>query len=80
LSYKWGGLDAIWQTTTKNLGMRLAEFDIVELPKTLSDTVHVVRNLGLKCVWIDSLCIIQDDKEDWAREAVKMAFIYQTPL
>ncbi|KAG9501781.1 hypothetical protein J7337_007472 [Fusarium musae] len=80
LSYKWGGLDAIWQTTTKNLGMRLAEFDIVELPKTLSDTVHVVRNLGLKCVWIDSLCIIQDDKEDWAREAVKMAFIYQNAL
>ncbi|KAF5638041.1 hypothetical protein F52700_4745 [Fusarium sp. NRRL 52700] len=80
LSYRWGGLDAIWQTTTKNLGMRLTEFSIVELPKTLSDTVQVVRNLGLKWVWIDSLCIVQDDKDDWAREAVKMASIYQNAL
>ncbi|KAF5690955.1 het-domain-containing protein [Fusarium circinatum] len=80
LSYRWGGLDAIWQTTTKNLGMRLTEFNIVELPKTLSDTVQVVRNLGLKWVWIDSLCIVQDDKDDWAKEAVKMASIYQNAL
>ncbi|VZH97800.1 unnamed protein product [Fusarium fujikuroi] len=80
LSYRWGGLDAIWQTTTKNLGMRLTDFNISELPKTLSDTVQVVRNLGLKWVWIDSLCIVQDDKEDWAREAVKMASIYQNAV
>ncbi|KAF5595064.1 het-domain-containing protein [Fusarium pseudocircinatum] len=80
LSYRWGGLDAIWQTTTKNLSMRLTEFDIVELPKTLSDTVQVVRSLGLKWVWIDSLCIVQDDKEDWVREAVKMASIYQNAM
>ncbi|KAG4255938.1 hypothetical protein FPRO03_04886 [Fusarium proliferatum] len=80
LSYRWGGLDAIWQTTTKNLGMRLTEFNISELPKTLSDTVQVVRNLGLKWVWIDSLCIVQDDKEDWAREAIKMASIYQNAV
>ncbi|KAM0083333.1 hypothetical protein ACKRZS_004483 [Fusarium odoratissimum] len=58
LSYRWGGLEAIWQTTTKNLGMRLTEFNIVELPKTLSDTVQVVRKLGLEWVWIYSLCII----------------------
>ncbi|KAF5610209.1 uncharacterized protein FSUBG_3442 [Fusarium subglutinans] len=80
LSYKWGSLDAIWQTTTKNLGTRLTEFNIVELPKTLSDTVQVVRNFGLKWAWIDSLCIVQDDKDDWAREAVKMASIYQNAL
>ncbi|KAF4499963.1 HET-domain containing protein [Fusarium agapanthi] len=80
LSYRWGSLDAIWQTTTKNLGMRLTQFNIVELPKTLSDTVQVVRNLGLKWVWIDSLCIVQNDKDDWAREAVKMASIYQNAL
>ncbi|KAF5714805.1 het-domain-containing protein [Fusarium mundagurra] len=80
LSYRWGGLDAIWQTTTKNLDMRLAEFNVVELPKTLSDTVQIVRNLGLKWVWIDSLCIVQDDKDDWVKEAVKMASIYQNAL
>ncbi|KAL9564791.1 hypothetical protein ACKAV7_011243 [Fusarium commune] len=80
LSYRWGDLEAVWQTTIKNLGMRLTEFDVGELPKTLSETVQVVKNLGLKWVWIDSLCIVQDDKDDWAREAVKMASIYQNAL
>ncbi|KAF4344553.1 het domain protein [Fusarium beomiforme] len=80
LSYRWGGLDAIWQTTIKNLNTRLVDFSVDELPKTLSDTVQAVRQLGLKWIWIDSLCIVQDDEDDWAREAVKMAAIYQNAL
>ncbi|KAF4450357.1 hypothetical protein F53441_6481 [Fusarium austroafricanum] len=80
LSYRWGGLEAVWQTTTKNLDSRLADFSISELPKTLAETIQVTRNLGLKWIWIDSLCIVQDDKDDWAREAVKMAVIYQNAL
>ncbi|KAF9764479.1 hypothetical protein IL306_002800, partial [Fusarium sp. DS 682] len=80
LSYRWGGLDAVWQTSTKNLDTRLEGFDIDALPKTLSETVQVVRDLGLRWIWIDSLCIVQDDKHDWAREAIKMATIYQNAL
>ena len=33
-------------------------------------------DLNLRYVWIDSLCIIQDDKNYWATEAPRIAEIY----
>jgi len=47
------------------------------LPKTFQDAIEVTRRLGISYLWIDSLCIIQDSKDDWAREASKMADIYR---
>lgn len=49
---------------------------INEMPQTFIDAVTVTRRLGLKYLWIDSLCICQDDPEDWARESGLMADIY----
>jgi hypothetical protein len=40
----------------------------VELPKTFQDAIVVTRGLGIKYIWIDSLCICRDDKADWERE------------
>jgi hypothetical protein len=80
LSYRWGALEAVWQTTTQNLDSRQVQFSINDLPKTLSDTVKVTRDLGFRWLWIDSLCIVQNDRDDWAREAVKMASIYQNAI
>lgn len=36
----------------------------------------MTRNLGVKYIWIDSLCIVQDDPEDWAAESAKMEAVY----
>lgn len=46
------------------------------LPKTFQDALTLIRKLGLKYLWIDSLCILQDDPEDWRIEGSKMATIY----
>jgi hypothetical protein len=46
------------------------------LPNTFADAVQLTRGLGLKYLWIDSLCIIQDDPDDWARESARMADVY----
>lgn len=43
------------------------------LPKTFKDTVQVCRGLGICYLWIDSICIIQDDEIDWMQESAKMA-------
>lgn len=46
------------------------------IPRTFQDAIDITRKLGLKYIWIDSLCIVQDDREDWRRESVQMAAIY----
>jgi Heterokaryon incompatibility protein (HET) len=46
------------------------------LSKTFQDAILVTRDLGLQYLWIDSLCIIQDDANDWAVESTKMAKVY----
>lgn len=49
---------------------------VSSLPRTFRDAVTATRALGLRYLWIDSLCIVQDDPEDWAREAGRMAGVY----
>ena len=46
------------------------------LPKTFQDAVYVTRKFGIQYLWIDSLCIIQDSKEDWDLESSLMTFVY----
>jgi hypothetical protein len=42
------------------------------LPQTYRDTIWVCQRLDIEYLWIDSLCIKQDDNQDWDREAAKM--------
>lgn len=50
------------------------------LPKTILDAITLARNLGVRFLWTDSLCIIQggsnEAREDWARESSMMASVY----
>ncbi|KAL1620279.1 hypothetical protein SLS56_009713 [Neofusicoccum ribis] len=48
-----------------------------DLPVVLRDAIYVARKLDLQYIWIDALCIIQDDKTDWEIEASKMASYYE---
>ena len=76
LSYCWGG-DQEQKTTIQNLRQRHKEgIKLAELPKVLQDAVAVTTQLGLSYLWIDSLCIVQDDKLDKEAEVAKMADIY----
>jgi hypothetical protein len=76
LSHRWGTQKFL--LATKSSLQQLKEgisFD--DLSKTFQDAVVITRRLGIPYLWIDSLCIIQDDKEDWARESEKMGVIYE---
>lgn len=46
------------------------------LPKTFADAVVFTRNMGIRYIWIDSLCIIQDSADDWASQSAVMCEIY----
>ncbi|KAK3064219.1 hypothetical protein LTS18_009105 [Coniosporium uncinatum] len=46
------------------------------MPQTFQDATYVARKLGVRLLWIDSFCIVQDDEEDWEHESVLMADVY----
>lgn len=59
-----------------------AGIDVAEFPGTLRDAVIVARHIGVRYLWIDALCIFQDQdrpesKADWAREAGRMRDVYR---
>jgi hypothetical protein len=47
------------------------------LPKTIQDAITTTRAMGLRYLWVDSLCILQDSEEDKSREIQRMGEIYQ---
>jgi hypothetical protein len=47
-----------------------------ELPKTFRDAIEICRKLDISYIWIDSLCVIQGDTEDWAKESITMINVY----
>lgn len=48
------------------------------LPRTIQDAMDVTRELGFRYIWIDSLCIVQDDPEDVAMQIKMMGEIYSS--
>lgn len=51
-----------------------------DLPKTFLDSFIVSQQLGVRYIWIDSLCIIQDDPDDWLNEASQMNKVYSNSV
>ncbi|KAL8855389.1 MAG: hypothetical protein Q9178_007964 [Gyalolechia marmorata] len=79
LSYYWG--ENTWQpyrTTKANLVKRLKEegFPLDSQPASIQNAIKVTKALGYRYLWVDSLCIIQEDKCDM-REISHMDKIYQ---
>ena len=81
LSHTWGKKEerrkAMPLLLTGNVSTRMRGIPWDELTKTFQDAVTITRNIGVPYVWIDSLCIVQDNHEDWAKEAARMASVYK---
>ncbi|KAH7014588.1 heterokaryon incompatibility protein-domain-containing protein [Microdochium trichocladiopsis] len=79
LSHCWGQQDTasllmLAQSTAPSLQNGQP---ISSLPKTFRDASVVARRLGVNYLWIDRLCIFQDDASDWQREAATMCDVYR---
>ncbi|TVY73230.1 hypothetical protein LSUE1_G007579 [Lachnellula suecica] len=79
LSHCWGMGETL-RTTKENLSSFQDSIPWNQLPKTFRDALQVARGLGIGYIWIDSLCIIQDDIVDWGTESAKMAGVYNNAL
>ncbi|KAF2278225.1 HET-domain-containing protein [Westerdykella ornata] len=76
LSHCWGPVQII-RTLQNNYEEHLKHIDPSLLSKTFKEAVHTTRTLGYRYLWIDSLCIIQDSKEDWLEQAATMCDVYR---
>lgn len=75
LSYCWGNHPQ--KTTVKStLREHLVGISVSKLPATIQDAIRLCQLLEIQYLWVDSLCIVQDDSEDWHHEAAEMASIY----
>ncbi|KAK7999129.1 heterokaryon incompatibility protein-domain-containing protein [Apiospora marii] len=46
-------------------------------PQTISDAIQLVQNLGERYLWVDSLCIVQDDANDKLEQLPIMGNVYR---
>jgi hypothetical protein len=77
LSHCWGKVPISCCTTDQTLHQALGFLAFASLPKNFRDAIEITRAIGIRYIWIDSLCIIQKNAGDWSRESAKMAEIYR---
>jgi hypothetical protein len=77
LSHRWGDSQPL-RLLQSNLEAFKTEIKPDDLPKTFRDAVTITRKLGYRYLWIDSLCIIQNSREDWMAESAIMGQIYRS--
>lgn len=80
LSYCWGNASFLTLTSSTIEALR-SSIPMNSLPRTVQDAIVILRRLGIRYLWVDSLCIIQgSDKEaqkDWVHVSENMALVYR---
>jgi hypothetical protein len=65
--------------TKASLASLCEEIPLDLLPQSNQDAIRITRHFGIKYIWIDALCILQDldDVSDWLGESSRMGDIYK---
>lgn len=83
---RYTALSCCWGASTQSMAIQLRNSSlkslvdgcaIETLPRTIREAIHFTQRIGLRYIWVDSLCIIQDSDVDKAREIEAMCDIYQ---
>lgn len=79
LSHTWGQTSTSARfliTEVQSFEERVRGIPMQSLPQNFQDAIVVTQRWGIRYLWIDSLCIIQDSPSDWATEASRMHLVY----
>ncbi|KAF2692270.1 heterokaryon incompatibility, partial [Lentithecium fluviatile CBS 122367] len=60
LSYAWGGVKQVMLNKTSR--EFLNQVGSIMIPQTIRDAIRLCQLLGERCLWKDSLCIMQDEE------------------
>jgi hypothetical protein len=69
LSYCWGdtSVHIPLETKKENILDHMRGIDKGVIPQTILDAITVTKALGLRFLWVDAICIIQDNADDWQK-------------
>jgi hypothetical protein len=76
LSYCWGDDGKLGCCTKETLDQKRRGIPVDTLPRTIQDGILMTRKLGIQYLWVDRLCIVQDDEEMKKLELRKMADVF----
>ncbi|KAF2853736.1 HET-domain-containing protein [Plenodomus tracheiphilus IPT5] len=79
VSHRWHSRPDL-ELTRLSLVWMAGSFDIALLPELFQDAICVAKTIGISYVWIDALCIVQDDDADKLREISMMGHIYRNAM
>jgi hypothetical protein len=80
LSYCWGDekdAESQFKTERESLQDRCAGMLSESMTPTTRDAIALSKAIGLRYIWIDALCIVQDDTDDWSHESSQMNLVYR---
>ncbi len=73
LSYQWGpNPEPMKKLTRGSIEVMATSINVKSLPGIFQESLAATRRLGVRYLWIDALCIIQDDDKDLADECLVM--------
>jgi hypothetical protein len=75
LSHAWG-IGKGPKTTKESLQSHLEGISLATLPRAYQEAVVLTRALGIRYLWIDALCLLQDDEQAKLEESVKMDEVF----
>jgi hypothetical protein len=76
LSYCWG-ISSSRILLTSNLADLKQEIPSDMMPACFKDAVLIAKRLNIPYLWVDTMCIVQNDRVDWEIESSKMAEVYR---
>lgn len=83
LSYTWGKVAQLLLTRDAEARFRADGYldaRLAAIPKTIRDAIKLVREIGERFLWVDALCIFQDDRADMDAQIAEMGEIYRNSI
>jgi hypothetical protein len=76
LSHRWTSATRTTQLLWSNIEKYFVDIDTDMWPAVYKQALYVTREIGVQFLWIDSICIVQDSKDDWTEQSSLMDYIY----
>jgi hypothetical protein len=81
LTYVWGNSNFLTLNRDNYDDLHMTQgLSKFKLPQTIADAILLCVQLGERCLWVDSLCIQQDDENDKISQIQCMEMIYEKAI